>query len=128
MSEVATERCQRVFTVEGQPVPAVRMTQRSKFVSKQAQRYLAFKAFVALTYLQSWGGDAPLNGPVTLSVTVHLARPQARRWDASNVLKGFEDALNTLAYHDDRQITVATIEVVESADGTDYTNVFLEGE
>lgn len=56
--------------IPGRPVPAVRMTQRSKFNNPQAQRYLAYKDLV------SWTGRAgikvPLSSTINASVSVQF--------------------------------------------------------
>ena len=89
------------FTVPGRPVPCVRMTQRSKYKSKKAQRYLAYKdvvGWVARTKIKT-----PMEGPVGLAVDVFWdGKGQCGDWD--NLGKSISDALNHIAYEDDRRI------------------------
>lgn len=96
------------FTVIGKIVPAVRMTQRSKYVSTQAQRYLAYKDRIGWTAKEA--GAAIWEGPIALTVT---AWARDRKWDASNVLKAVEDSLNGICWVDDKQIVEARIRVCE---------------
>lgn len=97
------------LTIPGRPVPAVRMTQRSKFVSKQAQRYLAYKNHIG------WIAKAErvnrIDGAVEVSAVAYLHG--LREPDADNLAKAFLDALNGIAWADDRQVRKLTIEKVK---------------
>ncbi|MBN2909138.1 RusA family crossover junction endodeoxyribonuclease [Polycladomyces sp. WAk] len=99
------------FSVPGRPVPAVRMTQRSKWVSKQAGRYLAYKNQVA------WAAKAAriqrIDGPVEVEAAAYLYG--RREPDADNLAKAFLDGLNGIAWTDDRQVRKLTIEKVKVA-------------
>jgi crossover junction endodeoxyribonuclease RusA len=99
------------FTVQAKIVPAVRMTQRGKFFSRQAGRYLAYKDEIG--YRAKEAGAFVMRGPLTLDVTAYAHR---RKWDASNVLKGVEDALNKICWDDDWQIVDAHIRVEDCSD------------
>ncbi|AVX21616.1 Holliday junction resolvase RusA (prophage-encoded endonuclease) [Carboxydocella sporoproducens DSM 16521] len=88
------------FVVPGRPVPAVRMTQRGKFVKERAQQYLAYKEAVAWYAVRA--GVRRINGPVAVEIIIHLADKKAGDWD--NYGKAITDALNKVAYKDDRQI------------------------
>lgn len=109
----------RYLTVPGKPVPAVRMTQRSKHYNKQAQRYLAYKDRIGWAWRYQHPGVEPLTGDVSLTVIVVLSKPDKRRWDVSNVLKAIEDGLNKIAYVDDKQIADARITVCGICDWID---------
>ena len=97
------------FTVAGRIVPQARMTQRSKFVNQPAARSLAYKDLIGWTAKQA--GATILDGPIVLLVTATVYR---RRWDASNVLKGVEDALNGICWHDDHQVVDARIRIIDA--------------
>ncbi len=88
------------IVIPGRPVPAVRMTQKGKFTSKQAQRYLAYKDKVGWTAKAQ--GVKPLKGRVIIDITVFLSGGTEPDWDSLG--KGICDGLNKIAYEDDRQI------------------------
>lgn len=101
------------------PMGAVRMTQRSKFVSTAAQRYLTYKRYLA------YSAKEVVKQPVTGAVKVTMAfyYPVPVSWsekkrtaalagdllpevkpDIDNVIKGVFDALNGVAWADDKQV------------------------
>mgnify|MGYP001946860403 CR=1 FL=1 len=94
------------FTVPGRPVPAARMTRRGKFVSKQAQRYLAYKEKVG--WIARQNRVKRMDGPVAVEVYVYLHR--GRQGDADNYGKSITDSLNGIAYHDDVQVRRMVVE------------------
>ena len=84
----------------------------------------AFEGAVGWWAREAMKGGAPMNGAVSLEVRAYYpipkSWPKAKRAraegepfagtpDASNVLKGVEDGMNGIAYHDDRQITRAGV-------------------
>ena len=89
------------FTIPGRPVPAVRMTQRGKYVKKNAQRYLEYKTIVG--WIARKAGVKCLKGKVGVDITIYLAGGLDGDWD--NYGKSITDALNKIAYKDDRQIS-----------------------
>jgi crossover junction endodeoxyribonuclease RusA len=90
------------FTVPGRPVPAKRMTQRSKYVSPEARRHLYHKGVIG--WAARAAGVRPISGPVRLECRFYVCAPLP---DVSNLLKLVEDALNGIAYEDDRQVADA---------------------
>jgi crossover junction endodeoxyribonuclease RusA len=97
------------FIVEGRPVPHVRMTQRGKFVKQNAARYIGYKQMVGLIAKRYF--KKPSDKPIKIVVDVYLwgkTTPMGMDGDVSNFLKTAEDALNRIAYEDDRQIVKAT--------------------
>jgi len=94
------------LVIPGRPVPAVRMTQRGKFVSRAAQRYLAYKNQVAWAAKQA--RIRPVEGPVEVEGVVYIHG--GREGDVDNYCKTLLDALNGIAWIDDRQVRRATVE------------------
>jgi crossover junction endodeoxyribonuclease RusA len=95
------------LVVPGRPVPAVRMTQRGKFVKDRAQLYLNYKdhiAWVARTKIKK-----PLEGAVNIKIKVFVL---GRGGDWDNYAKAICDGLNKIAYVDDSQIRKGEVEII----------------
>lgn len=97
------------LTIPGRCVPAVRMTQRSKY-TKQAKRYLCYKHVVALHALNDYKGD-PITEKVAVSLKVYLAG--GNQGDIDNYFKSITDSCNKIIYKDDRQIIKAEMQKIE---------------
>lgn len=88
--------------IPGRPVPAVRMTQRGKFVKSQAQRYLKYKEQVG------WSGKSAIRSPIpkgryaSVSMQFYLCGGQTP--DIDNLIKAILDGLNGIAWEDDKQV------------------------
>lgn len=89
-----------MFTVPGRPVPAVRMTQKSKFVDPVAQRYLSYRELVG------WTARTKIKIPITGSVVVAVALifKKGHTGDIDNYVKSILDGCNKIAWKDDRQV------------------------
>lgn len=89
------------FVVPGRPVPAQRMTQRSKFASSRAKRALQFQKYVALC---AWAAKVPqFQGAVEL--TCRFFFRDGRHGDLSNLIKAVEDGLQYAGVlRNDRQV------------------------
>lgn len=95
------------FEVPGRPVPAVRMTQRSKWTN-QSLRYLAYKESFGWTAKSQ---NVPyFEGNVEVSAIAYLCGHQLS--DVDNLAKSFLDSLNKIAWRDDSQVQKLTIERV----------------
>lgn len=94
--------------VPGRPVPAVRMTQRSKYTSKQAKRYLAYKEQIGWD-AKACGVRSPMSGDLEVYAVAYL-KPTTPEPDVDNLGKAFLDGLNRIAYVDDRQVMKLTVE------------------
>ncbi|MGG3803136.1 RusA family crossover junction endodeoxyribonuclease [Metabacillus fastidiosus] len=98
---------------------AVRMTQRSKYKSDSAQRYLAYKDRIKWLVKQQLKGQKLLAG--ALEVEISFTMPIPKSWsnvkkqqavgeyhtkkpDADNLVKGVFDSLNKLVWQDDNQV------------------------
>jgi crossover junction endodeoxyribonuclease RusA len=82
------------------------MTQRSKWVNKQAQRYLAYKQHVG--WIAKLAKIKQLQGDVEVYSVAYLFGK--REPDVDNLAKAFLDSLNGIAWVDDRQVRKLTIE------------------
>jgi len=90
------------FVVPGRPVPAVRMTQRGKWVKFNAQRYLAYKQQIGWEARKAMGHREPLEGPIGVEVTAVISG--GRPGDVDNIAKAILDGCNGVVWEDDRQV------------------------
>ena len=97
------------LTVPGRCVPAVRMTQRSKY-TKQAKRYLYYKQSVAIFARHKYKGE-PINDKLAVNLKVYLSG--GNQGDIDNYFKSVTDACNKIIYKDDRQIVKAEMQKIE---------------
>ena len=95
-----------------------------RFQTKPNRSWVSVAIPLMADALFSSGYTVPLDGPLALLVRVYFALPKTAHrkmrevgyaWhtktpDASNVLKLVEDAANGVLYHDDKQISRATVE------------------
>lgn len=96
------------FTVPGRPVPAVRMTQRGKYVKLAARRYLTYKETVG------WIAKREVNQPTKEAVTINIrAYMYGRVADVDNLAKAIMDGCNKIVWDDDRQVEKLIIERFE---------------
>lgn len=107
------------FIVPGRAVPAVRTTNRQKFVCKNYARYRDYKDFFQMIAVNTQnklpdGWYAEKDERVAIDVKVYLAGK--RRVDADNLLKTMMDACNGYIWHDDSQVWDARVRKRE-ADG-----------
>lgn len=97
------------ITIPGRCVPAVRMTQRSKY-TKQAQRYLSYKRSVGIVARHMYKGDL-INSKLAVNLKVYLSG--GNQGDIDNYFKSITDACNKIIYKDDRQIIKAEMQKIE---------------
>lgn len=81
----------------------------------------SWKQEVTLTAIKAMQGTVPLQGPIVLQVVVYRDRPKGHigskgqlrksaplypitKPDATKLLRGIEDALRSVVYHDDAQV------------------------
>lgn len=95
-----------VLTVPGRPVPAVRMTQKGKFVKPEAARYLEYKEKVG--WIARFGGIKKINGNIAVRCRFYVKGGHMP--DIDNLLKSILDSLNGIAWEDDRQIAMVFAE------------------
>ncbi|MUK89131.1 RusA family crossover junction endodeoxyribonuclease [Ornithinibacillus sp. L9] len=100
------------LTIPGRPVPAVRMTKKSKHVNKYAIRYLQYKTkvgWIAKQHLK----EKPSRKPIEVKLKLYLAG--GNQGDIDNYFKAITDSLNKIVYEDDRQIKKIDVEKIESS-------------
>ncbi|WP_094366167.1 RusA family crossover junction endodeoxyribonuclease [Sutcliffiella cohnii] len=126
-----------------EPMGAVRMTGRGKFVKPNAQRYLAYKSFIQWKAKQQLKEKTLLDGPIAVEIWFKMPIPKSwskkkqvaalgeyhiKKPDADNLVKGVFDALNKLAWHDDNQVSkVTAIKLYGEVPGIDITVQELKG-
>lgn len=107
------------FTVKGDPVPAVRMTQKSKWIDPQAKRYLAWKD--AVGWAARAHGAEVMDGRLEVRMWFYLGTRRRRDWD--NLAKAVCDGLNGICYRDDSQVDRAIVAIY-----TGHPNEFVDVE
>ena len=95
------------FTVPGPPTPYTRVLKGSQ--QPRAMKYRAYRDLVGLR--ANLAGAEPFEGPVDVRVQIYVPKPDRRRFDIDNVLKGILDALNGVCYADDKQVTTASVSI-----------------
>lgn len=130
------------FFIPVDPIGAVRMTRRGKFVKPDAQRYLSYKSLVG-HYMRKHC-DEPIQGPIKLSVTFYMpiplsdskkkkaekkGKPATVKPDIDNLLKGLFDAANGIMWPDDNAVCelVNVRKVYDNIPGI-YLEVITDGE
>ena len=53
----------------------------------------------------------PWDGPIRVNVQIYERKPENRRYDIDNVLKGMLDSLNGVCFLDDKQVTAASVAI-----------------
>jgi Holliday junction resolvase RusA-like endonuclease len=99
--------------IQGRPVPAVRMTQRSKYKSIQAKRYLDYKELIG--WEAKAAGCRPNDKKYYVAITVFIS-PKGHDMDVDNLAKSYLDGLNKIAWNDDRQVVSLRIDKYYHAD------------
>jgi len=106
-----------MFRFDIEPMGAVRMTQRGKFVKGNASRYLQYKNAIATMALQSsqeptlaaCGVKIRFIMPIPKSWSkkkqlAAIGQPHISKPDIDNLIKGCFDAVNGLIWKDDNQV------------------------
>lgn len=113
------------FRLTGRVKPYVRMTQKGKFVSKEALQYLASKdalAFWMRTKMLARGWEMIPRG-VKLSVGI-VIQPVRHNCDLDNQVKAVLDAAQKVVFEDDRWVDVIT--ACRHGDGEDVTHLNVQ--
>jgi len=115
-----------IINIPGRPIPAVRMTQKSKW-SKHAKRYLAYKEQIG--YIALIQCHAPLENEIEVRVRVYLSgkkTPRGNDGDVDNYLKSALDGLNKIAWIDDKQVRSAHVEKIPCGENEQRMEIFLK--
>ena len=84
------------IVIPGRPVPAVRMTQKGKYISRQAKRYLQYREVVG--WYAKGKVKKPLNGMVGIEVFVYWIGNKPGELD--NIIKAIQDGCNGIVWND----------------------------
>lgn len=103
--------------------PYVRMTQRSKYVNKDALEYLASKDALAWA-MRVHGGRVPDKTPFEVHLSYHA--PDLFTYDLDNLVKAVMDAGNKVMWNDDRYCTLIVSEKKRAAEYYLNLHVALE--
>ena len=116
MSELMTEVPLRLaqphnemqFYVVGKVVPYVRMTQRGKWVDRQAIRYMVWKEYFGRKLkeiIQASGFEMiPKGEPIWSTMVYELPGPRTPRFDLDNAIKGILDASQGIVFENDMDV------------------------
>lgn len=102
------------FIVPGRCIPAPRMTRYSRS-SPRTIRYMEYREAVAFMALLAKVKRIPKGVPVGILMEIHLCR-KGRTGDLDNYQKTILDALNGVAWDDDRQVEAIQARKVWVAD------------
>ncbi|MGG3798009.1 RusA family crossover junction endodeoxyribonuclease [Metabacillus fastidiosus] len=106
-----------------EPMGAVRMTGRGKYVKTNAQRYLAYKDQIKWITKQQLKGRKLLTGALEVEISFMMPIPKSwsnvkkqqavgeyhtKKPDTDNLVKGVFDSLNKLVWQDDNQVAKVT--------------------
>lgn len=102
------------FTIPGRPIPAVRTTQRQKFVDPRYAKYRDYKEYFAMLAQQELNKHHlprfSKDEDVVFNAKIYLY--SKRRIDIDNLLKSFFDASNSILWYDDSQVVKASVEKI----------------
>jgi crossover junction endodeoxyribonuclease RusA len=117
------------FTVEGEPVtkgrPRCTCTSEGKVHVYTDDKTAQAEDVVGWAFKAAYPGHEPVSGEVSLLVMVGTNKSRANRAsaDADNYAKLVMDALNGIAWVDDRQVTHLSVHISPTRGPGPYTNV-----
>ncbi|MED1942075.1 RusA family crossover junction endodeoxyribonuclease [Cytobacillus firmus] len=111
------------LNVQVEPMGAVRMTGRGKFIKPNAQRYLHYKNHIKWHTKKQLKGRKVLSGALAVEILFIMPIPgswskkkrdasvgewHVKKPDTDNLVKGVFDSLNKIAWNDDNQVAKVT--------------------
>ncbi|MBU8733458.1 RusA family crossover junction endodeoxyribonuclease [Cytobacillus oceanisediminis] len=111
------------LNVKVEPMGAVRMTGRGKFIKPNAQRYLHYKNHIQWHTKKQLKNRKTLSGAVAVEILFIMPIPgswsrkkrdaavgewHVKKPDTDNLVKGVFDSLNKIAWNDDNQVAKVT--------------------
>jgi Holliday junction resolvase RusA-like endonuclease len=127
------------FKINGiEPMGAVRMTTRGKFVKANAQRYLTYKELIYRSILKQLNGVyEPIDAAISIHINFYMPIPGywpkykkeaapgefcTTKPDIDNLVKGLFDSLNGLLWVDDNRIvSVEAVKKYANNPGIEFT-------
>lgn len=106
------------LTANVEPMGCVRMTQRGKWTSPAAQRYIAYKGTLSWLLQKRWASE-PTECICGIKITFYMPIPKSwsqkkrkehegqlhnKKPDIDNIIKGLFDAANGIIWKDDNQV------------------------
>jgi Holliday junction resolvase RusA-like endonuclease len=100
------------FQINVRPQPKERSRTAKRGHHYTPQRTVNFELLVAMEFRRQYPGHKPMAGPLGLCVVAKYKRPKTAKkgfWhtgpgDLDNIVKAIKDALNRVAWLDDRQV------------------------
>lgn len=121
----------RTIIIPGKPLGKQRPRVLKSGITYTPEKTVNYETFVKQLYFEQYHQDKPFEGPVRMIITAYMPIPQStskakktdmmrliirptKKPDVDNIIKIIADALNGLAYQDDKQIVSCTVEKVYS--------------
>ena len=133
MVRIAKEMISIKFTVYGKPQGKARprfTCQGWAYTPKQTADY---EQQIRQAYISAGGQLISDTAPIIVCITAYFKKAKTNKMDfptlkpdTDNIAKAVCDALNGVAYHDDKQITSLTVDKVWAEDGIERVEIDIE--